>query len=171
MKKLWVLTALLLVFGIGFASAQIWENTAPANFRIQIQKNQYSPGYQWTSNTGTARFIFNGNQLMAGQRYELEITFTSNRAIPELKFMLVDGSQAANWWKELSIQNSGDDWPTVAVQANTPVSATIPFTIYHNASAATGGVANAANLLVLDYDQPNAVATLTFSKFIFRRLQ
>jgi len=165
MKKIFVITALLLVFGLSFAGAQIWETNAPANYRVNIPKNEWNPGFQTAINPA---WLFNGNQLKEGEKYELEVTFTSNRAIPELKIMLIDGTEKANWWKELSIKNASDEWPAIKnIQVNTPVTAKFTFEIFHTATNASRD----ANKLILDYLEPSQAATLTFSQFTFRRIQ
>jgi len=159
MKKFFFFTAILLVFGLSFVSAQVWESNAPANFRVNITKDEWGPDYQWVGNPA---WLFNGNQLKEGEKYELEIAFTSNRAIPELKLVLLDGTEKANWWKELSGYMTVEN-----IQAGTPVTAKIAFDVIATATNASRD----ANKLVIMFDGPSQAATLTFSKFTFRRIQ
>jgi len=163
MKKICLFTAILLVFGLSFMSAQVWESKAPANFKVNIAKNQYGEGYQWL---GNASWLFNKNQMKEGEEYELEMEFTSDLDIPNLMICLVDQHVSVKYWKVLSIPTPETDWPELDVKAKTPVSVKIPFTIYHTATNAS----TEANKLCFDYKTgAKKAANLTFTKFIFRR--
>jgi len=158
MKKVLLVLLVLLVVA-GGVSAQVWTTNAPANFRLRLPKNEYSPGYQGVVN---AAFLFNGQQVKAGETYELEITFKSNRAVSSLKIVMVDGSEAVSYWSELSeymeIQN---------IPANTDVSQKITFVTTKGASSAQ----TRANQIVFDSQSATSSIDLTFSKFTFRRMQ
>jgi hypothetical protein len=158
MKKVWLVLLALLV--VGTAGAQVWTTSAPANYKLEVPKNQYGEGYQGVVNQ---KWLFNGKQVKAGETYELEIAFKSNKEIKELMIVMVDGSEKANWWAELS-----SDWIKINdIPANTAVTQTITFTTIKGASDASAR----ANQVVFDSNTANAAITLTFSKFVLKRIQ
>ncbi|MDR2596934.1 MAG: hypothetical protein LBC76_06385 [Treponema sp.] len=160
MKKLWMVLSALLVIGIGTAGAQVWTANAPANYQLKLPKNQYSPGHQGVV---AANWLFNRQQIKVGEKYELEITFKSNRAFTGLDIAIVDGSEKAKWWQELS------DWEKIeeAIPANTEITKKFTFTTTTGAT----GTENRANSIVFDTQGATQEITLTFSKFTLTRVQ
>jgi hypothetical protein len=159
MKKLWLVLLALLVIGIGTAGAQVWTVSAPANYKLKKKKNDYGQGYQGIVQKN---YSFNGKKAAAGEQYELEITFTSNKDISGLQVCIIDGSEKANYWAELSEWGQFD-----AIKANVETTQKFTFT---TKAAATSSDAK-ANQLVFDTKTGTAAATLTFSKFIFTRVK
>jgi len=158
MKKVWLVLLVLLVMG-GSAFAQVWTTNAPANYKLILAKNEYGPGWQGVCNP---KWLFNGQQVKAGEVYELEITFKSSARIKQLQVMLVDGSEAAKWWTELSTDKPvfEEDMP-----ANTDITKKITF----NANVGATGDSLRANQIV--FDTQSAGTTLTFSKFTLKRIK
>jgi hypothetical protein len=163
---------LLVIVGLCFLAspalfAQIWEHNAPKNFRVNIAKNQYASGYNWCEGPN---WLLDGNQIKAGEVYELEMTFTSNRAIPKLRVCLVDNTQAVNYWKQLTNPDTsaGDHWILIEnIQANVPYTTKVTFNIYNSASSAHRD----ANKLDFDYEAPTQSSRLEFTQFTFRRIK
>jgi hypothetical protein len=151
----------LLVIGIGTVGAQVWTTNAPANYSLRLPKNEYGPGYQGVVDT---RWLFNGQQVKAGEKYELEVTFKVNYELKQLQVMLVDGTEKANWWTELSTDKPVFD---DVMAANTDITKKITFTTQ---KAATGAQTK-ANQIVFDSQSPTREVTLTFSKFTLKRIQ
>jgi len=160
MKKFLMVLLVLLVIGIGTVGAQVWKVDAPKGYSLKLPKNQYSPGYQGVI---SAKWLFDGKQINAKETYELDITFKSDKALKaeELMVVLVDGSEKANWWTELS------DWIKFeAIAANTDVSKKITF----NTTKGALGTDPRCNQIVFD-SQGSSVVNLTFSKFTFTRVK
>jgi hypothetical protein len=155
-KVLFVLMALLVV---GTAGAQVWTHNAPANYKLELPKNQYGPGYQGTIQV---RWLFDGQQVKAGEKYELEVTFKANRAVSKLQAVMVDGTEKASWWKELSEWFEFED-----IAANTDVTKTITWTTI------AGSTDNSlrGNFIAFDTEEGRTAVTLTFSKFTLKRIQ
>jgi uncharacterized protein YxeA len=160
MKKLWMVLLALLVIGIGTAGAQVWTSNAPANYQLRLPKNDYGSGYQGVVGNS---WLFGGRQVGAGEKYELEITFKSNIAFTGLDIVILDGSEKANWWAELS------EWFKIeeSIPANTDVTKKITFT---TTKAATDK-STRANQVAFDSQGATAVVTLTFSKFTLTRVE
>jgi hypothetical protein len=160
MKRLWMVLLVLLVIGIGIAGAQAWTADAPANFQLRMPKNEYGPGCQGVVN---AKWLFNGQQVKAGDKYELEVTFRVSRELKQMQIMLVDGSEKANWWLELS-----SDKPIFeeTMPLNTDITKKITFT----ATKDSTGNSTKANQVVFDTQTGTTAVTLTFSKFTFKKL-
>jgi hypothetical protein len=160
MKRLWMVLLVLLVIGIGTVGAQVWTTSAPANYSLKLPKNEWSPGYQAQVKSS---WLFNKQQIKAGEKYELEITFKSNRAFTGLDLCLVDGNAKVNYWGELS------DWQKIEgdIAANTEYTKKYTFTTIKNATSAAAG----DNMLVFDTQGAKQEATLTFTKFTLTRVQ
>jgi len=160
MKKLWMVLLVLLVIGIGTAGAQVWTSNAPANYKLDIPKNQYSPGYQGVV---SGNWVFNRQKIQAGETYEVEITFKADSAFTGLDIAIVDGSEKANWWKELS------EWAKIEepISANTEISKKFTFIT----TAGATGTENRANQIVFDSQGATKKVTLTFSKFTVTRVK
>jgi len=160
MKKLWMVLSVLLVIGIGTAGAQVYTTNAPSNYQLKLPKNQYSPGYQGIV---AGNWVFNGNQVKAGETYELELTFKANREFSDLQIVIVDGSEKAKWWTELS------DWEKIegAIAANTEITKKFTFTTTTDATSKE----NRANQIVFDTQGATREITLTFSKFTITRVK
>jgi len=150
----------LLVIGIGTVGAQVWTSSAPANYQLRIPKNEWSPGYQAQVKTS---WLFNKQQIKTGEKYELEITFKSNRAFTGLNLCLVDGNAKVNYWGELSAWEDNKD----AIAANTEITRKYTFTTIKDATSNAAG----DNMLVFDTQGATQDITLTFSKFTFTRVQ
>ena len=150
----------LLVIGIGTAGAQVWTTNAPANWQLRMPKNQWSPGYQVQVK---ASWLFNKQQIKAGEKYELEITFKSNRAFTGLDLCLVDCSAKVNYWGELSSWEKNEG----AIAADTEITKKYTFTAIKDSS----GTATDANVLVFDSQGATQDVTFTFTKFTFTRVQ
>jgi hypothetical protein len=179
-KTLLTLVALVILGGGGVAPdlfAQIWETSMPgASLRVSVPRNQYSDGLQWTSASNSFRWLFNGNQAEQGQKYELEIEFTSNRNIAgRVELALVDQTATAGYWTLLTEQDGKLDrgWTHYieGIRASTPVTAKFTFDIFRSATNATGGVANGANTLCITAKSQTSDVVLTFTKFTLRRIQ
>jgi len=167
-KSLVILLALFLVIGLGTASAQIWVNKAPDNYRIMLTNDPWAPGF---SIELTPAWLFNGNKITAGEVYELDMTFKANRDIPAprndnenvLYFMMADASEAVSWWKELA----NDFEYKQAIPANTDTSIKITFT-----ATGTALTNNAAvNKIKFNSTTMRRDTQLTFSKFELRRVK
>jgi len=158
MKRVWLVLLVLLVMG-GGAFAQVWTTNAPANYRLILAKNEYGPGWQGVVN---AKWLFNDQQVKAGETYELEITFKLNREIKQMQIMLVDGSEAAKWWTELST-----DKPIFeeTMPANTDITKKITFTTQ------VGATSNQLRANQIVFDSQSAGPTITFSKFTLKRIK
>jgi hypothetical protein len=158
MKKFWMVLLVLLVIGIGTAGAQVWTTNAPANYQLRLASNSGN----WQALIDAA-WLFNGNKINAGEKYVLEVVFKSDRAVDELKFALVDNSEAAGWWKNLT-----NDWPAFKdIEANTDVTLKVELSADNGAS----GTARAANKLCIAAEGGSKVVNLTFSKFTLSRIQ
>jgi len=160
MKKLWMVLLVLLVIGIGTAGAQVWTTNAPANWQLRMPKNEWSPGHQAQIKTS---WLFNKQQIKAGEKYELEVTFKSNRAFTGLDVCLVDGNAKVNYWGELS----GWEKFEGAIAANTEITKKFTFTTIKDATSAAAG----DNMVVFDTQGATQEATLTFTKFTLTRVQ
>jgi len=171
MKKISIISfVLFFVVGLGMASAQMWTHTAPANYRINLTKGQWTPAFFESVQTA---WLFNGNQVRAGEVYELEITFRASRAIPagtegvanSLEITLVDEAEKAPqpWWTVLA-----EPWGTQdAIPADTDITYKITFTTTQGASSADR-MSNSIN--IASNSTRNAVR-LTFSKFELKRIR
>jgi len=158
MKKVWLVLFVLLLIGGGQVSAQIWTTNAPANYRLQLTSN--SGNWQ---NLIDAAWLFNGNKINAGEKYELEVVFKSDRAVDELKFALVDNTEAVGWWKNLT-----NDWPVFKnIAANTDVTLKVEL----SADASASSAQRAANKLCIAAEGGSRVVNLTFSKLTLKRVQ
>jgi len=160
MKKLWMVLLALLVIGIETVAAQVWTTSSPLPYQLKLPRNQYSPGFQGVV---AGSWVFKGNQIKAGETYELEITFKSNRDFQGLDIIIVDGSEKANWWAELS------DWAKIEepIPANTEITKKFTFTTTKGATSKE----NRANQIVFDSQGATREVTLTFSKFSVTRVQ
>jgi hypothetical protein len=160
MKKVWLVLLALLVIGIGTVGAQAWTTNAPANFQLRMPKNEWGPGCQGKVD---AAWLFNGQQVKAGDKYELEITFRVSRELRQMQVMLVDCSPAANYWTELSTDKPvfEETMPT-----NTDITKKVTFTAQRDATAATA----MANTIVFDTQTGTTTVTVTFSKFTLKKL-
>jgi len=161
MKKLMVLLV-LLVIEIGTAAAQIWTTSSPLPYQLPIRKNQYDEG-----NIAQVKgsWVFKGNQIQAGETYELDITFKSNREFKGLEIVIVDGSEKADWWEELT------DYEEIegTIRANTEISRKITFVTTKGASDKSN---DANQLAFATTGSPrDATVTLTFSKFTITRVK
>jgi len=171
MKKISIISfVLFFVVGLGMASAQMWTHNAPANFRIDLRKGEWSPATQASVQTA---WLFNGNQVRAGEVYELEITFRANRAIPagtqgvanSLEITLVDEAEKAPnpWWTPLA-----EPWGTTdAIPADTDITYKITFTTTAGALS-NGRMSNSINVAS---NSTQSTIRLTFSKFELRRVK
>jgi len=167
MKKISIISLVLfLVIGIGMASAQIWTHNAPANYRVDVTKDQWSPGFSAVINPN---WLFNGQRVEAGQEFELEMTFKSNRAIPSseenaaLQIIITDGDQSVDWWKELADYYYYQE----PIPANTDVTIKIRFVAKATATNAST-LSNRINVSSVAMDR---ATRLTFSKFEFKRVK
>lgn len=70
---------------------------------VSISKNPYGPNYQ-NSNPPTFNKYFSKDWPQPGDIVEVHYKFTSNVDIPGLAFMLIDPTEAAKWWTQLSDQ-------------------------------------------------------------------
>lgn len=70
---------------------------------VMIGKNPYGPNYQ-NSNPPTFNKYFSKDWPQPGDIVEVHYKFTSNVDIPGLAFMLIDPTEAAKWWTQLSDQ-------------------------------------------------------------------
>jgi hypothetical protein len=162
MKKLWMVLLVLLVIGIGTAGAQVWTSNAPAFYQLQIRKNQWSPGCIGVI-MGT--WVFNRQQIKAGEKYEVEMTFKSNREFTGMSIVIVDASEKADWWTELTEYADFEE----AFSANTEFTKKITF-ITIGGSTDSSNLAN--QIAVSTLGSPNdRTVTLTFSKFTITRVQ
>jgi len=158
MKKVLLVLLVLLVVVAGGVSAQVWTTNAPANFQLRLGDN----GGNWQALIDAA-WLFNGKRVNAGEKYELEVVFKADRAIDELKFALVDNSEAVGWWKNLT-----NSWPAFKnIAANTDVTLKVSIPADNAASSAQ----RPANKLCIAAEGGSRVVNLTFSKFTFSRVQ
>lgn len=70
---------------------------------VIIGKNPYGPNYQ-NSNPPTFNKYFSKDWPQPGDIVEVHYKFTSNTDIPGLKLMLIDPTEAAKYWTQLSNQ-------------------------------------------------------------------
>jgi len=164
MKKFWMVLLVLLVIGIGTAGAQVWTTDSPSFYSIKIAKNQWSPG-----NIAVVKgsWVFKGNRIKAGETYELEITFKSNREFKDLEIGIVDGSQTADpvWWMELAEFYLVEG----TIPKDTEVTKKITFETTKGASA---GSNDANSFYFATIGSPkDATVTLTFTKFTVTRVK
>ncbi|MCL2720884.1 MAG: hypothetical protein FWD47_06045 [Treponema sp.] len=88
----------------------------------------------------SARNLMNGRQIAAGQSYTIKATFTVSRNLEdELMFVLLDPSEAAGWWRELSPYWTTNDANMGLLR--TGQTYTVEFTLVTTA-AATSAAAN-----------------------------
>jgi hypothetical protein len=108
-------------------------------------------------------WVFNGGQIIEGDRYELTYKFTADKAISKLDFQLVDTSEDAGkdpitqeggWWNELSDKQS-----LTSIAPATVVEGTITFIATDSALTA----AAACNALVIHADIAGGPFKLEFS--------
>jgi len=121
---------------------------------INLPVNQWSPGYQTQYDMDT---YLDGKKITAGDKFTFKYSFKSNVDINSLTLVLVDASEQAGWWTELS------QWAELgSVTAGEQVSGAITFTAEKTAT----GAVSAANKLVFDADQKTEKSpTLTFTAF------
>ncbi|MDR2596935.1 MAG: hypothetical protein LBC76_06390 [Treponema sp.] len=164
MKKLWMVLSVLLVIGIGTARAQVWTTDAPSSYSIKLAKNQWSPG-----NIAVVKgsWVFKGNRIKAGETYEVELTFKSNREFKDLQVVIVDGSETAEpkWWMELTEYNEIEG----TIPKDTEINKKLTFTTL---KGATAGSNDANSITFTTIGSPkDATVTLTFSKFTVTRVK
>jgi len=121
---------------------------------ISLPANQWSPGYQTQYDMNT---YLNGNKITAADEFTFKYSFKSNVDINSLTLVLVDASEEAGWWTELS------QWVDLgSIKAGEQVSGTTTFTALKTAAS----TASASNKLVFDADQKTEKEpTLTFTVF------
>jgi len=162
MKKLWMVLLVLLVIGIETVAAQIWTTSSPLPYLMKITKNQYDKGIIAQVK---GSWVFKGNKIQAGETYELEVTFKSNREFQDLDIVIVDGSEKADWWTELS-EYTGIEG---TIPKDTEISKKFTFV---TTKGATGGSNDANQLAFSSLGSPkDATVTLTFSKFTITRVK
>jgi hypothetical protein len=125
---------------------------------IRLPVNQWSPGYQTQFNMDT---YLDGKKITTGDEYTLKYSFKSNVDVVDLKIVMVDATEQANWWTELS------QWIEIGnITANEQVSGAITFTAEKTATSTV----SAANKLVFDAAQETeSPPTLTFTAFSFEK--
>jgi endoglucanase len=125
---------------------------------IRLPVNQWSPGYQTQFNIDT---YLGGKKITTGDEYTFKYSIKSNVDIVNLKIVLVDATEQANWWTELT------KWVEIGnITANEQVSGTITFTAEKTATSTV----SAANKLVFDAEQETeSPPTLTFTAFSFEK--
>jgi endoglucanase len=125
---------------------------------INIPVNQWSPGYQTQYDMGT---YLNDKKITAADEFTFKYSFKSNVDINSLTLVLVDATEDAGWWTELS------QWVNLgSITAGEQVSGTAAFTATKTATS----TASAANKLVFDADQKTEKEpTLTFTVFSIER--
>jgi hypothetical protein len=164
MKRVWMVLLVLLVIGIGTVGAQVWTSNSPAFYSIKLAKNQWSPG---NIAVVMGKWVFMENQVKAGEEYELEMTFKSNRAFKDLEICIVDASEQATpkWWMELTdyVSIEGD------IPADTEITKKLTFTTLKGST----GRSNLANQFAFTTvgSPRDATVTLTFSKFTVTRVK
>jgi len=101
-----------------------------------------------------------GRKIEKGDEFKLTIKFTSDKAISELKFMAVDNSEAAGYWKELitGIESIKD------IKAGEEVSKVINFPAAKESATANTKEANAFAFTV-DNESATGTIKLTITEF------
>jgi len=121
---------------------------------ITLPQNQWSPGYQTQYNMN---IYLDGEKITEGDEFIFEYSFKSNIAIEKFSLVLVDATEQANWWTELS------DWVDLGnIPAGEEVNGKTAFLVIKTATSN----AAAANKLVFDAGPETAsMPTLTFTNF------
>lgn len=121
--------------------------------KVSIEKNAYGSDYQSTDATRpTFTMQLKAGMPVVGDKVQVNYKFTSNVALDNLKFALIDASPAANYWMPLF----EGDWPTVeGIEAGKEYSGVIEFDV----SAEPKGGVN----VVLCYDQA-VKSVISFTK-------
>jgi uncharacterized repeat protein (TIGR02543 family) len=117
-----------------------------------------NPGYGWV-----APREFVGNRILQGDEYIFIYSFRSNIEIDTLDAVISDGSEAVNWWRELSkFMNIGRN-----ISAYSDVSGAIILKATGNATGAT----SQANIFTIHTGNGTLSApTLTFSTYKFAKV-
>ena len=133
-----------------------------ATTTITLNYNEYWEEGSYWQNLYQLNSLLNGSRIMTGNVYIFTYSFRSNVAIDRLQVVLVDASEAANYWGALSNYL----WIRENISANTVVSGSVTFTATGTATSA----AAIANNLVFQAGEGTASApTLTFTTFEFRK--
>jgi len=104
--------------------------------------------------------LLSGAKFTKGQTYELEVTFTVSRDCRDLNFALIDNTEAARWWRNLS------NWPSLSdVKAGQTYNEKVTFVLDHDATSAS----IEANKVVVQTAGGRGNVTVRFSKFILTR--
>ena len=107
MKKI-IIAALLTAFaacGV-FAQAKTYVidlGDSVTGKTVSIVKNQYGPNHQNATPPTFTKF-FAGDMPKPGDVVEVHYKLTSNKDLPALTFALIDNSESAKWWLEISNQ-------------------------------------------------------------------
>jgi endoglucanase len=125
---------------------------------IKLPKNQWSPGYQTQCDIVT---YLDGEKIKTGNEYYFEYSFKSDVDIEKLSTVLVDASEQAGWWKELT------EWVEFgSVTAGEQIRGTITFT----ATETAANTSSASNKLVFDAGpETKGSPALTFTAFSFEK--
>ncbi|MDR0473082.1 MAG: hypothetical protein LBH43_05380 [Treponema sp.] len=188
MKKLLLASALILtaalIMGCSTTPPAGFESSlASANnpFPLVLEDNfKWNEGYQGLLIDSR---LLKGGKFTQGEEWKLDIAFTASRDLQsKLRVALVDGTEAANWWRTLSYKDvdSMSDMHMVVtdgLEKGQLVEASIPFYIYSNPTSNTPD----ANLVVFyadDDDGTKGVSnsgtkgniTLRFTKLTLTKL-
>jgi hypothetical protein len=188
MKKKWLILPVMLLAvagllmlgcptggGGGGGGGEGWTNVLDG-VTVTLIKNTYATtaadeiGLQGKI---TSNDLFAGKQVVAGDKYKLEVTFTVDKAVTaDLQFGLVDTTAAASYWKPLTWID-GNDMPTFAEAAalgtaDTAITKTFELIALRTAT----GMEAAANAMVFECEDSWDLdpLTITFSKFSLTKL-
>ncbi|MCL2721559.1 MAG: hypothetical protein FWD47_09505 [Treponema sp.] len=118
---------LVTVFAILSVSAVTALERNLGRFDLVLEDNfQYEQGYVAQLNHPVLNNVnlFNSHRLAAGETYSIRMRFTASRDLEdELTIFLVDGTEEAGWWTELT-----DKFIIENVRGNREVSVTVTFT-------------------------------------------
>jgi len=147
-------------------------------FNLRLEDNfQYGEGYQGVLRD---RNLLGGHRIEPGEAYTLQMTFTTSRDLEqELQFGFVDTTEAASYWRILSIDDEGN--PKMikipACKAGEVVSGT--YTIRTAVrSTGTGGDANALVFTTEGAGRPGSggsgvqkAVTLNFTELVLTKVE
>jgi hypothetical protein len=99
MKK--VVLAILCCMLMGGGGVAVAQTGNLGRITVQMLDNfEYGVSY---NGTVAERNLLGGQQIRAGETYTLKITFTASRDLEgKLMFALVDTTERANWWTQLT---------------------------------------------------------------------
>ena len=148
---------LVIVFSILAATGTVYAQTGNLGAFDLVLKAEGRGAQELIANSN---LLPRGARFMKGETYELDVSFTVSRDCADFNFALIDNTEAANWWRNLS------NWPSLTdVKAGQVYNEKLTLILDQNAT----GNSTAANKICVQTNSPGGNVTVKFTRFVLTK--